>query len=402
MEQIDEGMGSIKLFQLRSRKVGEINPGTKRRRDETTKLVITKIQEGEINHGTKRRRDETTKLVITKIQVELLAAKNLIGAIITYGTEKALDGSWFKESNVGKVQFIVDEQGEMTIDDGSRLKNQRNEVLGLRRGEVLQGALREYSIGVVLHRPTGPYQFSTSRCKRVSSAYTAAAMSIPKLEVQGIGQPLDGFRNTFAPCKHEESVLTFFRMKECDANNQINFLEETHVEFSMSEVRIDGNSMAEEYCYIIWLYTSKYSRSQIRRLAVMLKNKEELLRRGRTVFHQYMDSTYTVALAMSAACGRDPSYLTFTLQICRYADQSDLNLHILHESIGAALCCSQTYPALCSGWSHMFVGHVRILHVPSRFQYADIFTKGLPSALFGDFRSSLSIRPPPAQTTGAY
>ncbi|GJU10007.1 ribonuclease H-like domain-containing protein, partial [Tanacetum coccineum] len=47
-------------------------------------------------------------------------------------------------------------------------------------------------------------------------------------------------------------------------------------------------------------------------------------------------------------------------------------------------------------------GHVRILPVPSRFQYADIFTKGLPSALFEDFRSSLSVRPPPAQTTGIW
>ncbi|GJR29529.1 ribonuclease H-like domain-containing protein [Tanacetum coccineum] len=45
-------------------------------------------------------------------------------------------------------------------------------------------------------------------------------------------------------------------------------------------------------------------------------------------------------------------------------------------------------------------GHVRVLHVPSRFQYADIFTKGLPSALFEDFRSSLSVRPPPAPTAG--
>ncbi|GJR38141.1 ribonuclease H-like domain-containing protein [Tanacetum coccineum] len=47
-------------------------------------------------------------------------------------------------------------------------------------------------------------------------------------------------------------------------------------------------------------------------------------------------------------------------------------------------------------------GHVRVLHVPSRFQYADIFTKGLSSALFEDFRSSLSVRPPPAPTAGAY
>nr|GEV53650.1 ribonuclease H-like domain-containing protein [Tanacetum cinerariifolium] len=46
--------------------------------------------------------------------------------------------------------------------------------------------------------------------------------------------------------------------------------------------------------------------------------------------------------------------------------------------------------------------HVRVLHVPSRFHYADIFTKGLPSALFEDFRSSLSVCPPPAQTAGGF
>ncbi|GJR32559.1 ribonuclease H-like domain-containing protein [Tanacetum coccineum] len=47
-------------------------------------------------------------------------------------------------------------------------------------------------------------------------------------------------------------------------------------------------------------------------------------------------------------------------------------------------------------------GQVRVLHVPSRYQYADIFTKGLPSALFEEFRSSLSVRPSPASTAGAY
>nr|GEV91004.1 ribonuclease H-like domain-containing protein [Tanacetum cinerariifolium] len=36
-------------------------------------------------------------------------------------------------------------------------------------------------------------------------------------------------------------------------------------------------------------------------------------------------------------------------------------------------------------------GQVHVLHVPSRVQYADIFTKGLPSALFLEFRSSLNI-----------
>ncbi|GKE87758.1 ribonuclease H-like domain-containing protein [Tanacetum coccineum] len=47
-------------------------------------------------------------------------------------------------------------------------------------------------------------------------------------------------------------------------------------------------------------------------------------------------------------------------------------------------------------------GHVCVLHVPSRFQYVDIFTKGLPSPLFTDFWSSLSVRASPAQTEGVY
>nr|GEU40288.1 copia protein [Tanacetum cinerariifolium]GEU87051.1 copia protein [Tanacetum cinerariifolium] len=45
-------------------------------------------------------------------------------------------------------------------------------------------------------------------------------------------------------------------------------------------------------------------------------------------------------------------------------------------------------------------GQVRVLHVPSHCQYVDIFTKGLPTTLFEEFRSSLSVRCPPAQTVG--
>ncbi|GKD59409.1 ribonuclease H-like domain-containing protein [Tanacetum coccineum] len=47
-------------------------------------------------------------------------------------------------------------------------------------------------------------------------------------------------------------------------------------------------------------------------------------------------------------------------------------------------------------------GQVRVLHAPSRFQYADIFTKGLPTTLFLEFRSSLNVRRPPAPTAGEY
>nr|GEU35365.1 ribonuclease H-like domain-containing protein [Tanacetum cinerariifolium] len=41
-----------------------------------------------------------------------------------------------------------------------------------------------------------------------------------------------------------------------------------------------------------------------------------------------------------------------------------------------------------------------ILHVPSRYQYADIFSKGLMSALFDEFRTSLGILCFSAPTAG--
>ena len=45
-------------------------------------------------------------------------------------------------------------------------------------------------------------------------------------------------------------------------------------------------------------------------------------------------------------------------------------------------------------------GEVHVLHVPSLYQIADIFTKGLLKILFDDFRASLSVRKPPDSTAG--
>jgi hypothetical protein len=37
------------------------------------------------------------------------------------------------------------------------------------------------------------------------------------------------------------------------------------------------------------------------------------------------------------------------------------------------------------------IGQVRVLHVLTASQFADIFTKGLPSSVFNEFRSNLNI-----------
>jgi hypothetical protein len=46
------------------------------------------------------------------------------------------------------------------------------------------------------------------------------------------------------------------------------------------------------------------------------------------------------------------------------------------------------------------LGEIRVLHVPTSSQYADIFTKGLTTAVFVEFRSSLNVRLPPDATAG--
>ncbi|XP_060182837.1 uncharacterized mitochondrial protein AtMg00810-like [Lycium barbarum] len=50
----------------------------------------------------------------------------------------------------------------------------------------------------------------------------------------------------------------------------------------------------------------------------------------------------------------------------------EMDIHFVHEKVAR--------------------GEVCVLHVPSRYQIADIFTKGLPRVLFDDFRDSLSVR----------
>ena len=46
------------------------------------------------------------------------------------------------------------------------------------------------------------------------------------------------------------------------------------------------------------------------------------------------------------------------------------------------------------------LGAVRVLHVPTTSQYANVFTKGLPSSVFTEFRSSLNVRSIDVPTAG--
>ncbi|XP_071688441.1 uncharacterized mitochondrial protein AtMg00810-like [Rutidosis leptorrhynchoides] len=45
-------------------------------------------------------------------------------------------------------------------------------------------------------------------------------------------------------------------------------------------------------------------------------------------------------------------------------------------------------------------GQIRVLHVPTRYQIADIFTKGLPRILFQEFHNSLCVCNPRVSTAG--
>ncbi|GJX06735.1 ribonuclease H-like domain-containing protein [Tanacetum coccineum] len=60
----------------------------------------------------------------------------------------------------------------------------------------------------------------------------------------------------------------------------------------------------------------------------------------------------------------------------------EIDIHFVHDLVAA--------------------GHIRVLHVPYHYQYTDIFTKCLPTVLFDEFRSSLSVRSSPAQTAGGF
>jgi hypothetical protein len=51
-------------------------------------------------------------------------------------------------------------------------------------------------------------------------------------------------------------------------------------------------------------------------------------------------------------------------------------------------------------WDKVSLGEVRVLHVPSSGQFADVFTKGLPSTLFMEFQNRLCANYNAAESGG--
>jgi hypothetical protein len=64
-------------------------------------------------------------------------------------------------------------------------------------------------------------------------------------------------------------------------------------------------------------------------------------------------------------------YLSNNLVQHQHTKHVEIDLHFVREKVA--------------------IGQVRVLHVPTTSQFADVFTKGLPSSVFEEFRSSLNI-----------
>nr|GEU84220.1 ribonuclease H-like domain-containing protein [Tanacetum cinerariifolium] len=124
-------------------------------------------------------------------------------------------------------------------------------------------------------------------------------------------------------------------------------------------------------------------------------------------------ATFSCSQAYLAICLRDfgfrPSLICLLHYLSSYYTDTDWAccssthmctsetawLHnLLHELNSPLSTATLVY---CDNVSAVYI----VLRVPSRFQYSDIFTKGLPSALFEEFQTGLSVRPPLGPTVRA-
>ncbi|XP_071718256.1 uncharacterized mitochondrial protein AtMg00810-like [Rutidosis leptorrhynchoides] len=115
----------------------------------------------------------------------------------------------------------------------------------------------------------------------------------------------------------------------------------------------------------------------------------------------YASSPTTLVAYSDADWAGCPTTRRSTSGYCVFLCNNLLSWSSMRQPIPSRSSAEAEYRGVANAVAETFAqGHVRVLHVPSRYQFADIFTKGLPFALFDEFRSSLSVRRTPAPTAG--
>jgi hypothetical protein len=140
--------------------------------------------------------------------------------------------------------------------------------------------------------------------------------------------------------------------------------------------------------YCVYLGSSLISWSSKRQPTVSRSSAEA---EYRAVANAVAECTWLRQLLIELSCPVDKATVVFCDNVSavylsanpvhhRRTKHIELDIHFVREQVA--------------------LGRIRVLHVPTSQQFADIMTKGLPTAAFEEFRSSLCIGSGDASTAG--
>nr|GEV60162.1 ribonuclease H-like domain-containing protein [Tanacetum cinerariifolium] len=126
-------------------------------------------------------------------------------------------------------------------------------------------------------------------------------------------------------------------------------------------------------------------------------------------FQPFSSSTTDLAAYSDADWAGFPTTRRLTSGYCVFIGNNFLSWSSKHQPMLSRSSSEAEYRGVANRTKHIEIdihfvcdlvvaSQVRMLHVPYRNQFTDIFTKGLSSTLFEEFRSSLSVRCLPALT----
>ncbi|GJR51454.1 ribonuclease H-like domain-containing protein [Tanacetum coccineum] len=168
-------------------------------------------------------------------------------------------------------------------------------------------------------------------------------------------------------------------------------LERAHmVSCNSNRTPVDTESKLGEVVQQVCLYMHDHWEPHFSALKRILRYVRDTLDNGLQLFSSSTTSLVAYSDADWASC---PTTLRSTSE-AGYRDVANA----VAETCWLRNILGELHTSLSSA-TLVYCDNVRVLHVPSRYQYVDIFTKGLPSILFEEFRTSLSVQCSPAQTT---